>query len=376
MADAKFIDVDGHIMEPQEIWEDYIDPEYRDRTLKLEKNNDGLEVLSVGGEEIPILQGGTLGTFGAIGKDLRPYLIPGNISWKESLVPGGYDPHERVKVMDEEGIDMTLVYPSLGICWEQDCKDSKVAAACCRAYNDWVFDFCKPRPDRLVPVSHIPTLDIEEGVKELERTVKLGTKAAMLNGLPPSSLPFGRPHYDPLWAAAQDMDIPMTIHPSVGSDATWATTYPVEEISHWWSFILTPIDMMMQFTSLFNEAVFEKFPDLKVVILESGIGWLVFWLERMEEKFKINGFTTPMKLSPTEYFQRQCWFAMDPDERLAKFSIETLGADKFLWAYDYPHSDSILNPVSELKENLAPLPEDAQRKVFGENAQNLYRLAA
>ena len=136
----------------------------------------------------------------------------------------------------------------------------------------------------------------------------------------------------------------------------------------------TNLITMMHFTSLFNEAVFENFPSLKVVILESGIGWLVFWLERMEEKFKINGFTTPMKQSPTEYFQRQCWFAMDPDERLAKFSIETLGADKFLWAYDYPHSDSILNPVKELKENLAPLPIDDQNKVFGENAIELYKL--
>ena len=134
--------------------------------------------------------------------------------------------------------------------------------------------------------------------------------------------------------------------------------------------------MKINFTSFFAEGTFERFPSLKLVVLESGIGWLVYWIDRMDEKFEVNGFTTPMKQMPSEYFQRQCWIAMDPDERLARFSIEVLGADKFLWAFDYPHSDSIVNPVKELKENLAPLPEESQRKVFGETAIKLYSLTA
>ncbi len=373
---TKFIDVDGHIMEPQDLWQDYIEPEYRDRALKIERNEKGLEYLSIDNQEIQLMQGGTLGTFGAIGKDIRPYLVPGNINWKEAMVPGGYDPHERVKVMDEEGIDMTLVYPSLGICWEHGCRDPKLAAACCRAYNNWVFDFCNAHPDRLVPVVHIPTLDIQEGAKELERTAALGAKAALLSGLPPNAHPYGRSYYDPLWAVAQDLDIPITIHTAVGNDAVWAKTYPPEEVTHWWSFVLSPLDTIMHFSSLFNDAVFERFPNLKVVILESGIGWLVYWLDRMEEKFDVNGFTTPMKMRPREYFQRQCWLAMEPEEKLAKFSIEVLGADKFLWAYDFPHSDSVVNPVKELKENLGPLSQDDRNKVYGENAINLYHLAA
>ncbi|MCH8088443.1 MAG: amidohydrolase family protein, partial [Chloroflexi bacterium] len=133
-------------------------------------------------------------------------------------------------------------------------------------------------------------------------------------------------------------------------------------------------DLKINFTSFFNGGTFEHFPSLKVVILESGIGWLAYWIDRMDEKFEVNGFTTPMKQKPNEYFQRQCWAVMDPDERLARFNIEALGADKFMWAYDYPHSDSVVEPVSKLKENLSPLPEEAQRKVFGENAIDLYKL--
>ena len=376
LMDTRFIDVDGHIMEPQDLWQDYIEPKFRDRALKIEKNEKGWEHLSLDGRQVPWMQGGTLGTFGAIGKDIRPYLIPGNISWREAMLPGSYDPHERVKVMDAEGIDMSFLYPSLGLCWEYSCKDAKLAAACCRAYNNWLFDFCKPYPERLAAVAHIPVLDIQEGVKELERSAKQGAKAAMVLGLPPDNLPLGRPYYDPLWAAAQDLDIPVTIHPGNGTEAAWAKTYPEEEITHWWSFVITPIDMMMHFSSFFNDATFERFPHLKLVILESGIGWLVYWLDRMEEKFDVNGFTTPMKLRPKEYFQRQCWFAIEPEEKLAKLSIEVLGADRFMWAFDYPHSDSVVSPVKELKENLASLREADQRKVFGENAMELYKLAA
>ena len=104
------------------------------------------------------------------------------------------------------------------------------------------------------------------------------------------------------------------------------------------------------------------------------MGWLAFWLDRMDQKYEVNGFTTPMKIQPSEYFRRQVWIAMEPDERLAQFSIETLGADKFFWAYDYTHSDSVTEPLSKLKETLAPLPEASQRMVAGENAIALYGL--
>ncbi len=374
---AKFVDVDGHIMEPSNLWMEYLEHEYKDRALRIERDEKGLEYLSVEGKWSWWLSGGTLGAVGAIGQDVKPFLTPGKVSYEDAVLPGARYPDERVKVMDDEGIDMTFIYPSLGLNWEHECKDPKLAAAYARAYNNWVLDFCRPHPDRLIPVAHIPTLDIQEGVKELERTLKLGAKAAMLVSLSPTKQPYGTPYFDPLWAVAQEAEMPITIHPASGSLETPAHYYPrPEDNTTWWSFVMGGEDVKMNFTSLFNSGTFDRFPRLKVVVLESGIGWLVYWIDRMEEKFDVNGFTTGMKLRPQEYFQRQCWAAMDPDERLVKYSIDVLGAEKFLWAFDYPHSDSVVNPVGELKENLAPLPEEAQRKVFGENAIELYRLAA
>ena len=173
---ATFVDIDGHIMEPANLWQDYIDPEYRDHALKISKDENGLEYLNVDGKKSFFGRGGALGALGAIGKDARPYLEPGRISWDEAMVPGGYIASERAKVMDDERIDMTLVYPSLGLLWEYDCDDVKVAAANCRAYNDWVFDFCSEAPTRLIPVAHIPMGDVNEAIKEMKRTAALGAK--------------------------------------------------------------------------------------------------------------------------------------------------------------------------------------------------------
>ena len=375
--DATFVDIDGHIMEPSNLWADYIDPEYRDHALKIARDENGLEYLDVDGVKSWFGRNGGLGALGAIGKDARPYLEPGRISWDEAMVPGGFVPDERIKVMDEEKIDMTMVYPSLGLLWENDCVDPKVAAANCRAYNDWVFDFCRPHPTRLVPVSHIPMKDVNEAIKELRRTVALGTKAAMIGSDSPAGPPYGNSYFDPLWAEAQELEIPITIHPATGGTSVTSVAYPnPEDMSAWMLFLYGGETVKLNFSSFFAEGTFDRFPDLKVVVLESGIGWIVWWLDRMDEKFEINGFTTPMKEIPSTYFKRQGYIAMDPDERLAQLSIEVLGADRFMWAYDFPHSDSILDPVNELKENLAPLPEEDQLKVFGGNALELYKLAS
>ncbi len=372
-----FIDVDGHIAEPQDLWRDYVESKYRDRTLQILEDDDGLEYLSIDGVASWFGHGGTLGALCAIGQDVTPYLTPGKVSWADALIPGAYDPHARIKVMDTEGIDKSLIYPSLGLLWEADCSDAQLAAATCRAYNNWVFDFCRPYPDRLIPVTHIPTLDVAESVKELKRTTKLGAKAVMISAATPMKRPLGGSYFDPFWGQAEAIGIPVTIHPASGCDYLPTYFYPERaELTTWWVFMYSAEHVKMQFTTLFNGGTFEKFPRLKVVVLESGTGWLVSWLGRMDEKFAINGFTTQMKRKPSEYFRRNCWIAMDPDDITAQFNVQQLGAERFLWAYDYPHSDSITEPVVKLKETLAPLPSEDRIRIIGDNALKLYNLTA
>lgn len=371
-----FIDVDGHIAEPQNLWQDYIEPQYRDRTLQILEDDAGLEYLDIDGVMSCFGRGGTLGALCAIGQDVTPYLTPGKISWADALIPGAYDPHARIAIMDAEGIDKSLIYPSLGLLWEADCNDAQLAAATCRAYNNWIFDFCGASPGRLIPVAHIPTLDVAEGVAELKRTAKLGAKAAMLSAATPLQRPLGGNYFDPLWEEAQALGMPVTIHPASGSGYLPTYFYPERaDLTTWWVFMYSAEHVKMQFTTLFNGGTFEKFPALKVVVLESGTGWLASWLERMDDKYAINGFTTPMKMRPSEYFHRNCWIVMDPDDTAAETNIATLGSDRFMWAYDYPHSDSITEPVEKLNATLASLRPVDRNAVIGMNAIDLYDLS-
>ena len=128
-------------------------------------------------------------------------------------------------------------------------------------------------------------------------------------------------------------------------------------------------------TSLFQGGMFDRFPDQKVVALEAGCGWLQFWLERMDEYFKRYGFETPMTRPPSEYFHRQCWISMEPSEKIGLTMIDLVGADRFIWASDYPHSDAEMNVVTELKKTLSPLSDSDLRKVLGDNAVKIYNLS-
>lgn len=374
---SKFVDVDGHILESPNLWAEYLEPKYKDRALRLRKDEKGLEYLEIDGKKSWFMRGGTLGLIGGYGKDPKPFLEPGKIDYADARKDqvGSFDPDARIKIMDKEGIDISIIYPSLGLCWESECKDPELSAALCRAYNNWLFDFCKPHPSRLIAAAHIPMRDVGEAVKELRRCAKLGAKAAMVNSYLAGAPAYGSSYYDPLWAEAQELDIPITLHASNADDWAGSKYYPnVGDMPTWYTFVTSIQDLQLNITTLFGEGTFEKFPRLKVVILEAGCGWLRTWLDRMDDVYKLFHFTTKMKLKPSEYFERQCWISMNVEEGFAPEIIKTVGAHKFVWAFDYPHSDGGLDPLKHLKKTLEKLPKDDQHKVFGANAMNLYKL--
>ena len=166
----------------------------------------------------------------------------------------------------------------------------------------------------------------------------------------------------------------MSLHPTSGGTSYADKLYPDLQTVHWWGFTTSTIDVQLAFASFFQGAVFERFPHLKLVVLESGCLWMPYMLERMDEKYDVLGFTTPMKLRPSEYFNRQCWIDMDPDDEFGPIAAKLLGADKLMWAYDYPHSDSPVDPVKNLKKILEGLPKGDQRKIASDNAIKLYQL--
>lgn len=380
MVASKVVDADGHIMEPSDLWEKNLEPKYRDKAMRVTKGEDGLDYLEIDGKKSKVLNGGTLGQLGALDETVAERLenatTPGVVNWEECRPPGAKDPHARIKWMDEHGIDIALLYPSLGLNWQTECHDPKLAAAYCRVYNDWITDFCKPYPDRLIPIAHISVMDVGEGVKELKRAAKLGTKGVYLFPNPPTNgIPYGDRYYDPFWAEVQEMDMPMGLHVSSTPMFVGHELYNGGFSENgWWFGLMQKLDVQLAFTSFFQGAVFDRFPRLKVGVVESGCGWVAGWLESMDLMARAGDSDTGMKLRPSEYFARQCWATGEADEKTFAPTAQLLGADKLHWGSDYPHSEGHAEPLEELKETIGCLSQEDQRKILGGNTVKLYNL--
>ena len=161
LASPLTVDADGHVLEPVDTWERYIDPAFRDRALRVGIDDDGFENLFIDGRPTMMLKGrlGALGGIEAEGDEKLALQTPGNRTYAEGAPEGGYDPAARLAVLDAEGIDQVLLYPTIGIAWEGSVRDPELATAYARAYNRWIVDFCSAAPKRLFPVAHISLID-------------------------------------------------------------------------------------------------------------------------------------------------------------------------------------------------------------------------
>jgi len=371
------VDADGHVLEPADTWIKYLEPQFRSRAIRIDHDKDGYEVLLIDGQPLKTLRG-QLGALGGIDMDAEALFNRGQVTYAEGCPLGSYDPAERLKVMDQEGIDVSLLYPTIGICWEGHVTDAKLATAYARAYNRWLADFCRADGKRLYPVAHISLLDPEGAVEETIRAKKDGCIGIYLS--PDVAARGGRHFDDPLfarfWETAQELQMPVAFHVVVRDRPFfrhWLRKDPSDSL---FTFAFLAIDVMAAFTQMMSSGMFEKYPRLQCTVLEAGSNWIAAWLDRLDHKWEVVRARVPIRMPPSDYFRRQCLISADPDESVTAQMVEHLGAEYFLWASDYPHIDASFGVVKELKKHLAPLTADARRKVLGENALRFYRLAA
>jgi predicted TIM-barrel fold metal-dependent hydrolase len=375
------VDADGHVLEPRDTWQKYLEPALRDRAIRIVEDDKGVEVLMV--DDQPHLgMRGRLGGLGGIGMDSEELLTVGQRSYEDGCPPGGYDPSARLSVMDDEQIDVALLYPTIGISWEGLVRDPKLATAYCRAYNRWIVDFCSHDRRRLVPIAHISLMDPEGAVEEVQRARRDGCAGVYLSPDPPArdGRQLDDPELAPFWQTVQDLEMPVGFHVVARSGpsslASWVGGSNPNSVGEMvFTFTFLALDVMAAFTSMMTRGMFETYPRLRCAVLEAGSNWITAWLDRMDHKFEVMRAFSPMKLLPSEYFQRQCLISAEPDESMTAQVVEHLGAEYVIWASDYPHIDASFNVVSEIREKLAQLPEDAQRKVLGENALRFYGLS-
>ncbi|MDH4362502.1 MAG: amidohydrolase [Acidimicrobiia bacterium] len=371
------VDADGHVLEPRDTWLTYIDPSYRDRAIRITNDDRGDEVLLIDGKPLEGLRN-SLAALGGIELDPAVAINPkSRLTYEDGCPPGGYDPAARLKVMDAEEIDVALLYPTIGICWEGAVTDPGLANAYSRAYNRYITDFCSHDPTRLVPVAHISLLDPAFAVEETRRAREAGCKAIYLS--PDLASRGGKhlmdPDFDPFWANAAELDMPVGFHVVVRDKPFFRPWMPGRDTgSGLFFFAFLAIDVMAAFTQMLAGGVFEKHPSLKCTVLESGATWIAAWLDRMDHKYEVMHDITPTSLKPSEYFYRQCLVSADPDETVIAPIVEAVGAEFFVWASDYPHIDASFGVVGEIRSRIASLPLDDQAKMLGLNAMRFYGL--
>jgi predicted TIM-barrel fold metal-dependent hydrolase len=291
--------------------------------------------------------------------------------------------------MDSESIDVALLYPTIGIAWEGLVRDAKLATAYCRAYNRWIVDFCTHDVRRLIPIAHISLMDPEGAVEELKRARKAGCAGVYLSPDPASrgGRQFDDPELARFWETVQELDVPIAFHvvarsetvlaPWLGGRADGARrgelAIPIGQTV--FAFAFLALDVMAAFTSMMTRGLFETYPRLRLAVLEAGSNWITAWLDRLDHKFEVMRSLASLKLRPSEYFKRQCIISAEPDESITATIVEHLGADYVVWASDYPHIDASFDVVREIREKIAFLPDESQRKVLGENVLRFYRIA-
>jgi uncharacterized protein len=372
------VDADGHILEPPDLWETYLEPKYRDRALRFVLDEHGLEELEIGGQRSRMSRKGSPSVLGAMGApDLRDMQLDPERTYLREAPFGSMDPAERIELLDAEGIDAAVLYTTVGLLWEAELEDVELSQAYTRAYNRWICEFCAGE-ERLVPTAHLSLGDPVAAAAELERAVGEGAKGAYVAPFTHDGRPLGHPDNDPVFAAAQDLGVPFAIHPTFEPQWTkgsrmgsWENVRKLRLLAS----VTASDGVRHQFTTLFDYGVFDRFPRLEVLVLESGGGWIGYWLDRIDAVFSHTfiGTRVPLQHRPSDYFRERVWISCDPDERTIPSLAERFGADRFLWASDFPHADHTPEYLDDLTELAAGFTDEADRRRFlGDNVRDLF----
>ncbi len=356
------IDTDTHITEPPDVWTARVSTEKWGDLVPNVKQIEGRDIWFIGDQ--PVGSPGYTSMAGFNGS------VPEAPMGYEDIPKGTFDAHKRLQHMDDEGIHAQVLYPNVGGFGSGGflkLKEPELMLDCVRAYNDFLVDWCSADPNRLVPVAAMPFWDVNECVKEVERAVSRGHKAVLACSQPEAwdEPPLASPHWEPFWSAVQDAGVPISFH--IGAGDVSDLLADSVGIGLRANFARVSSMIFMQNVNCMADLIFggvcHRFPDLKLVSVESGVGWIQSYLEAADWQF-VNSETRKehpeYNLLPSEYFKRQIYGCFWFESQGMRSALETL-PDNIMWETDYPHP-TCQHPG--LEGGLAQRPADYAEKAF------------
>ncbi|MET7419892.1 amidohydrolase family protein [Dactylosporangium sp. NPDC005555] len=367
-----FISVDDHIVEPPDAFEGRMPAKFADQAPHVVEK-DGSHVWIYDGKEFP-----NVGFNAVVGRPVDEYSM--EPSRFDDMRRGSWDIHERIKDMDLSGVYASLCFPSFlpgfaGQRLQLSTKDTELALAATRAWNDWNIEaWSGAYPDRMIPCQLPYFLDPEVGAEEIRRNAERGfkavtfTEAPHLLGMP--SLHTG--HWDPIMRACEETGTVINLH--IGSSGTSPSTAPdappdVVGVLFFGYSMFSAVDWLYSRIPV-------RFPNIKIVLSEGGIGWvpgLVDRLNHMLSYHEMYGTWKGIDLTPAEVLLRNFYFCAVEDP--SSFALrDVIGVDHIFLEQDYPHCDSTWPHTQRtIEEEIGGLPDADVRKMTWENASRVYR---
>ena len=372
MSSYRVISSDNHVVEPADLWIGSAGSKFKDRVPHIEHLEEGDWWYCDGRKVMDVGVGAQAGVrFEEPEKLSREVRV-------ESVRPGGYIPEEHIKDMGLDGIDVSIVYPTVGLLL-YSVPDGELLTSVFKTYNDWVGEFCGAFPKQLKGIAMLNLDDVQEGVKELERCAKKGFAGAMITVYPPEERPYDKPEYDPLWAAAQDLEMPLSLHiatnrPGPGQEFENLDTQTpafISNVDHW---------VRMSLANIIFGGVFERYPKLQVGSVEMELSWVPHFLDRMDYTYTqrvqefFQGYRFKEGALPSDFFHNNVFLGFQEDA-LGIRDRHIIGVDQLLWGGDYPHVESTFPRSRQIiEEILVDCTAEERAKIAGSNSARVYGL--
>ena len=360
----KYISSDDHMdlcYVPPDMWQERVPAKFKEAAPKVIQTETG---------PVWFREGRRWGIYGTKRADGRKVVFD-EIGLAEEPEPDVWRPSTakyRLDDMDRDGIYAQVIYNFLD--WSFD--DGPLQAACMRAMNDWLAEFVSAAPDRLVSLATLPSTDPEETLAEVEHVNELGLRGAIFE-VHSAAQPMYEPAWDPVWAAAAESGLVISVHIGGGGGG-------IGGIKRDWTAPMRTALVQLQMTEILAQAIFsgmlERNPNFKLVLGESGIGWIPYVLERLAFERKTYGsmIDIPLSMDPRELFKRQM-YATFQEEAIGVKLIPEIGVDNVMWAADYPHADGTFPHTDEAVQHIfAGATDEVVRKATWETAKDLYRI--